>query len=159
MSDCDPPPWTVACHAPLSTGFPRQEYWSGLPFSPSEDLPDPRNELVSSTWQVDSLSLSHLGSPSYTVIFRFLMGVKFILQICNTIMMYRLFTTDHMDYANLDHIYLYMRAKSPRLCLTLCDPMGHRSARLPCPWDFSRQEYWSGLPCPPPGDLPNQPRN
>ena len=28
-------------------------------------------------------------------------------------------------------------------------------ARLLCPWGFSRQEYWSGLPCPPPGDLSN----
>ena len=28
-------------------------------------------------------------------------------------------------------------------------------ARLLCPWGFSRQEYWSGLPCPPPGDLPS----
>jgi len=27
--------------------------------------------------------------------------------------------------------------------------------QAPCPWGFSRQEYWSGLPCPPPGDLPN----
>ena len=27
--------------------------------------------------------------------------------------------------------------------------------RLLCPWGFSRPEYWSGLPCPPPGDLPN----
>ena len=27
--------------------------------------------------------------------------------------------------------------------------------RLLCPWGFSRQEYWSGLPCPLPGDLPN----
>ena len=27
--------------------------------------------------------------------------------------------------------------------------------RLLCPWRFSRQEYWSGLPCPPPGDLPH----
>ena len=27
--------------------------------------------------------------------------------------------------------------------------------RLLCPWGFSRQEYWSELPCPPPGDLPN----
>ena len=27
--------------------------------------------------------------------------------------------------------------------------------RLLCPWRFSRKEYWSGLPCPPPGDLPN----
>jgi len=26
---------------------------------------------------------------------------------------------------------------------------------LLCPWGFSRQEYGSGLPCPPPGDLPN----
>ena len=32
---------------------------------------------------------------------------------------------------------------------------GLSSARLLCPWGFSRQEYWSGLPCPPPGDLPN----
>ena len=28
-------------------------------------------------------------------------------------------------------------------------------ARLLCPWAFSRQEHWSGLPCPPPGNLPN----
>ena len=34
-------PWTVALQAPLSMGFPRQEYWSGLPFPPSGDLPDP----------------------------------------------------------------------------------------------------------------------
>ena len=32
--------WTVACQAPLSVGFSRQEYWSGLPFPPPEDLPD-----------------------------------------------------------------------------------------------------------------------
>ena len=34
-------PWTVAHQAPLSMGFPRQEYWSGLPFLPPGDLPDP----------------------------------------------------------------------------------------------------------------------
>ena len=34
-------PWTVACQAPLSMEFPRQEYWSGLPFPSPEDLPDP----------------------------------------------------------------------------------------------------------------------
>ena len=33
-------PWTVARQAPLSMGFSRQEYWSGLPFSPPGDLPD-----------------------------------------------------------------------------------------------------------------------
>ena len=39
-------PWTVAHQAPLSV-FPRQEYWSGLPFSPPGDLPDPGIEPVS----------------------------------------------------------------------------------------------------------------
>ena len=34
-------PWTVACQAPLSMGFSRQEYWSGLPFPSPGDLPDP----------------------------------------------------------------------------------------------------------------------
>ena len=49
-----------------------------------------------------------------------------------------------------------MHAKSLQSCLTLCDPMDNmQPARLPYPWRFSRQEYWSGLPCPPRGDLPN----
>ena len=34
-------PWTVAYQAPLSMGFPRQEYWSGLPFPPPGNFPDP----------------------------------------------------------------------------------------------------------------------
>ena len=34
-------PWTVARQVPLSMGFPRQECWSGLPFPPPGDLPDP----------------------------------------------------------------------------------------------------------------------
>ena len=34
-------------------------------------------------------------------------------------------------------------------------PRGLQPARLLCPWGFSRQEYWSWLACPPPGDLPN----
>ena len=34
-------PWTVACQAPPSMGFSRQEYWSGLPFPSPGDLPNP----------------------------------------------------------------------------------------------------------------------
>ena len=45
-------PWTVTCQAPLSMGFSRQEYWSGLPF-PS--LPDPGIEPRSPALQADSL--------------------------------------------------------------------------------------------------------
>ena len=40
-------PWTAACQAPLSTGFSRQEYWSGLLFPPPGDLPDPGIESAS----------------------------------------------------------------------------------------------------------------
>ena len=39
--------WTVACQAPLSMGFSRQEYWSRLPRPPPGDLPDPEIELAS----------------------------------------------------------------------------------------------------------------
>ena len=40
-------PWTVACQALLSMGFPRQEYWSALPFPTPGDLPDPGIEPAS----------------------------------------------------------------------------------------------------------------
>ena len=40
-------PWTVARQAPLSTGFPRPEYWGGLPFPPLGDLPDSGTEPTS----------------------------------------------------------------------------------------------------------------
>ena len=42
-------PWTVAYQAPLSMGFSRQEYWSGLPFPSPGDLPDPGIEPESPT--------------------------------------------------------------------------------------------------------------
>ena len=52
-------PWTAACQTPLSMGFLRQGYWSGLLFLSPEDLPDPGIELASPTCQTDSLPLSH----------------------------------------------------------------------------------------------------
>ena len=56
--------WPVAHQVPLSMGFPRQEYWSGLPFPSLGDLPNPGFEPTSPAWQVDSLSLNHLGSST-----------------------------------------------------------------------------------------------
>ena len=44
MSDSFATPWTVAHQAPLSTRFPRQEYWSGLPFPPTGDILHPGTE-------------------------------------------------------------------------------------------------------------------
>ena len=55
MSDSFATPWTVARQAPLSMGFSRQEYWSGLPFHSPGDLPDPGIEPTSPALQADSL--------------------------------------------------------------------------------------------------------
>ena len=40
-------PWTVVLQAPLSMGFSSQEYWSGLPYSPPGELPDPGMKTAS----------------------------------------------------------------------------------------------------------------
>ena len=48
-------PWTVARQAPLSMGFSKQEYWSGLPFPSPGDLPDPGIKPRSPAVQADSL--------------------------------------------------------------------------------------------------------
>ena len=47
--------WTVACHSPLSMGFPRQEHWRGLPFPSTGYLPHPGIKSVSPALQADSL--------------------------------------------------------------------------------------------------------
>ena len=65
MSNLSVTSQTVAHQASLSMGFSRQEYWSGLPFSPPGDLPDLRIELMSSSLQAFSLPLSHQGSPKW----------------------------------------------------------------------------------------------
>ena len=51
--------WTVAHQAPLSMGFSRQEYWSGLPCPSPGDRPNSRIEPVSPALQADSLPPSH----------------------------------------------------------------------------------------------------
>ena len=58
-------PGTVALQVPLSMGFSRQKYWSGLPCPPPGDLSNPGIKpvfLVAPTLQVDSLPLSYQGS-------------------------------------------------------------------------------------------------
>ena len=47
--------WTAACQAPLSMGFSRKEYWSGVPFPYPGNIPDPEIEPRSPTLQADSL--------------------------------------------------------------------------------------------------------
>ena len=56
-------PWTVACQAPLSMGFSRQEYWSGFPFPSPGDLPNPGIEPGSTTLQADTFLPEPPGKP------------------------------------------------------------------------------------------------
>ena len=66
-------PWTVACQDPLSMGFSKQEYWSGLPFPSAGYLPDPGIEPGSPALQTDlcwrELLLQHLeiGGEKYSI--------------------------------------------------------------------------------------------
>ena len=67
-------PLTVACQDPLSMGFPRQEYWSGLPFPSPGHLPDPRIKPTSpalegeffttnATWDARGTPKQHVSNP------------------------------------------------------------------------------------------------
>ena len=56
-------PWAVAHQAPLSMGFSRPEYWSGLPFPSPGNLPDPGTEPRSPELQADSLPSEPPGEP------------------------------------------------------------------------------------------------
>ena len=62
--------WTAACEAPLSMGFSRQEYWSGLPCPPAGDLPNPGLSLCLLPLLHCRQILyppNHLGSPNLMV--------------------------------------------------------------------------------------------
>ena len=75
--------WTAARQVPLSMRFSSQEYWSGLPYLPSRDLPDPGIKPASpatSALQADSLSPANIyRKPPYTFIY-----CKYIITSHNT---------------------------------------------------------------------------
>ena len=60
-------PWTITRQAPLSMGFSRPEYWSGLPCPSPGDLTNPGMEPMSPALQVDSLPFEAPGKPSPTI--------------------------------------------------------------------------------------------
>ena len=64
MSDSFMIPWTLACQAPLYMGFPRQEYWSGLPFPTPEDFPKQGNKPKSPELACGFFTAEIPGKPS-----------------------------------------------------------------------------------------------
>ena len=73
MSDSFMILWTLACKAPLSMGFPRQEYWSRLPFPITEDCPKQRNkpkppELACGFFTAETPGKPGLGVWKFTIL-------------------------------------------------------------------------------------------
>ena len=110
-------------------GFSRQEYWSGLPFPSPENLPNPEIECRSLALQTDSFTTEPPGKPP-------IYSCIFYICVC--------------------------------VCVCVCMPCsimsdsatpGNVAHQAPLPMGFSRQESWSGLSFPPPGDLPTQGSN
>ena len=63
MSDPFATPWTIVHQISLSLGFPRQAYWSGLPFPSPGHLPNPGIELMSPAWSGGFFIHEPLGKP------------------------------------------------------------------------------------------------
>ena len=111
-------PWTVARQAPLSIGFSRQAYWSGLPFPAAEDLPNPGI-------QPGSPASTHRPPASPEIL------------------------NGRPHSLGYDAVPCVL--SRVRLSLTPWT-VAHQA---PLSMGFPRQAYWSGLPFPPPWDLPD----
>ena len=70
---------TVARQAPLSVGFSREEYWSGLPFPSPGDLPGPEIKLKSPALQVDSLPSELPGKPIVSLVPGFIHSISSVV--------------------------------------------------------------------------------
>ena len=79
VSDSFVTPWTVAHQAPLSSGFPRQEYWSGLPFPFPGDLPDLGIEPVFPALAGRFCTTEPPGTPTSLVVIYPLTGIFYLL--------------------------------------------------------------------------------
>ena len=76
-------PWTVAHRTPLSIGFSRQEFWSGLPFPFPGDLPDPGIEPRCPALQADALTSEPPGKP-HIYIQKCCLVTKMFSTLCDT---------------------------------------------------------------------------
>ena len=128
-------PWTVGCQAPLSMGFSRQEYWSGLSFPSPEHLPDPGIEPVS------------LTSPALAGGF-FTTSTTWVRKIQAEDDKRRIGPSQGRGIS-INSVKAAAAAKSLQSCPTLCNPIDGSPPGFPS-LGFSRQEHWSGLPFPSP---------
>ena len=130
-------PWTVARQAPLSMGFSRQVYWSGLPCPPPGDLPNPGIEAGSLHCRQILYRLSHQGSPEISKWFLKSLQISFVLNLNWTkqntlffLLEYSCFTmlVSAVQKVNQLHAYLYP------LFLGFLSHLDHHRAYSSVPW-------------------------
>ena len=94
--------WTVAHRAPLSMGFSRQEYWSGLPCPSPGDLADPGSKLAFLTSnlhsQAGSLPLAPPGKPRTSVVEAFFLPRKMMQAYYSQASLHRFLTSNFQDF-------------------------------------------------------------
>ena len=143
--------------------FSRQENWIGCHFLLQGILPTQGSNFGLLHLQADSLLSDPSGKHSCpNKHSRLLSGLASPLNDLYSILLPKIqIWSCYSPYQHLGEVsdykissMMYLPAKLLQLCPTLCDPMDCHSPRLLCPWGFSRKEYWCGLPCSPPGDLP-----
>ena len=141
-------PWTVALHAPLSIRFPRQKYWSGLPFPSPGDLTDSGIKPVSPALQADY----HWATRE---IFPCSLFCKFDVWIFISLISESELVPKARTIVGCVYIYIYMESESDSHSVMSNSATIWTAAHQALSMEFSRQEYWSGLPFPSPGDLPD----
>ena len=123
-------PWTLACLAPLSMGFSRQEYWRVLPFPSPGDLPDS-------------------GIKSASLMFQHWQMLTWNQEVSQEEL-----RTSCRRNLPVSQEQISDGGGLVAKCPTLATPR-IVAWQAPLSMGFFRQEYWSGLPFPSPGDLPN----
>ena len=150
-------PWTVPHQTPLSMGFSRQEYWSGLPCPPPGDLPNPEIKPRSPALQVDSLQSEPPGKPKMEA------AAAKLLQSCPTlcdpidgsppgsavpgILQARTPEWVAISFSNAWKWKVKVKSLSRVRLLAASRTAAYQA---PPSMGFSRQEYWSGVPLPSP---------
>ena len=101
--------WTVSCQAPQSVGFPRQEYWNGLPFPSPGDLPDPGIRLESLTSPV-LVGGFFTTSATWEAPVNYISSVQFSCSV----------VSNSLQPHGLQHARLPCPSPTPKVCSNSC---------------------------------------
>ena len=155
--------WTVACQASLSMGFPRQEYWSGLPFSSPGDLPDLGSWPTPLELAGKSFTTESSGKPLSMLLLLLLLLNRFSsVWFCATPQMAAHQVPPSLGFSRQEHEWVAIsfssackwKVKVKSLsCVQLLATPWTAAYQAPPSMGFSRQEYWSGVPLPSPASM------